>query len=265
MRNPISGTRMIQLSEQEWWLTAASMGPMQVWGVEDAFQGLAQAEASQARQETKNSLAAAGWVVPVGEGLQFHPWLVELAGVCQTAKAVLTVQSARGRLRQQIYLNGKQALLQKPLSPGVLELTMIPNQASLMVLLADDLLLESGKIGRPPEFALRAEALLESAQLFRIAKKETASEHLAHSGLPDDVKERLLAALAEPYSNTSVTLIPYASEGDEVVAQGFALLEGEDDLWMLTLNDELVEAQPVSPGMIRRAFVDLIGEWFEKE
>ena len=148
MRNPISGTRMIQLSEQEWWLTAAALGPMQVWGVEDAFQGLAQAEASQARQETKDSLAAAGWAVPVGEGLQFHPWLVELAGVCRTAKAVLTVQSARGRLRQQVYLNGKQALLQKPLAPGVLELTMIPNLASLRVLLADDLL--EAVIGLPP-------------------------------------------------------------------------------------------------------------------
>jgi hypothetical protein len=48
-------------------------------------------------------------------------------------------------------------------------------------------------------------------------------------------------------------------------ARVLPLLEGKEDLWMLTLNADQVEAQPVSPGMIRRVFVDLIGEWFEKE
>lgn len=264
MRNQITGTRMMQLSEQEWWLVAASLGPMQLWGVDDPWQGLDDDEIIQSKQAAIDSLTAAGWAQSGEGGLRFHPWLIELADVCCTAKAVLTVQSVRGRIRQQVYLNGEQALLQYPLAPGVLELTLIPDRASLMVLLADDLLLDSGKIGRPPEFTLPADALLESAQLFRIAEGEKAAQRLAEVELPEDVKERLQAALDDPVGNMSVTLISYAREGEQPSPQGFGLLEGEDDLWMLHHQGDQVEVQPVSPGMIRRAFVDLIGEWLKE-
>lgn len=265
MRNQITGTRMMQLSEQEWWLVAASLGPMQLWGVENPWQGLEADQVSQARQEAIDSLTSAGWLQSGAGGLRFHPWLIELADVCRTAKAVLTVQSVRGRIRQQVYLNGEQALLQYPLAPGVVELTLIPDRASLMVLFADDLLLDSGKIGRLPEFTLPADALLESAQLFRIAEGEKAAQRLAEVELPGDVMERLQAALDDPVGNMSVTLIPYVKEGEQAVPQGFGLLEGEEDLWVLHHQGKQVVVQPVSPGVIRRMFVDLMEGWFKKE
>jgi len=254
---------MIQLTGSEWWLVAASLGPMQLWGVDDPWQGHDDEEVNQMKQEAIASLTEAGWAQSSGGGLKFHPWLTELVEVCRTAKAVLTVQSVRGRIRQQVYLNGKQALLQYPLAPGVFELTLIPDRASLMVLLADDLLLDSGKIGRMPEFSLPADALLESAQLFRISEDDKAAVRLTEAELPEDVRARLQAALDDPVSNTSVTLIPYTNTGEAPAPQGFGLLEGEEDLWVLHHQGEQVILQPVSPGMIRRAFVELIGKWLK--
>jgi hypothetical protein len=108
-----------------------------------------------------------------------------------------------------------------------------------------------------------ARILMESAQLFRVAESHKAAQRLAYLKLPIDVTNRLQKALADPYGNLSVTIIPYAKAGQESTPQGFGLLEGEDDLWMLTLLADQVEVQPVSPGMIRRAFVELMEPWLD--
>jgi hypothetical protein len=90
----------------------------------------------------------------------------------------------------------------------------------------------------------------------RVKQIKKAKQRLADAALPEDLAARLENALSSPISQASVIRVNIQRDG--LAGNGFFLLEGEQDFWLVNLLDGIAHFEPASAGRVRRALKSLI-------
>lgn len=251
--NPVTGTISITLSEIELWTAAELTGAVRLWDTQNRWQQVTDEEKAQATESLIRQIffhtAPDGKLAP-----EFD--LTRMLNTFRQAQAIILFQTYDGLQEEVVYQAEVGAVLQSPRGDGVIELVELPNLATLVAWFAGALGLTSDQIGRQPAFDMPADVLLESQQLMRVKQSKKAKQRLADAALPEDLTARLENALASPISQASVTRVDMRR--DELAGNGFFLLEGEQDFWLVNLLDGIAHFEPASAGRVRRALEDLI-------
>jgi len=251
--HPVTGTISITLSEIELWTAAELTGAVRLWNTQNRWQQVTDKEKAQATESLirQNLFYAApdGKLVPEID-------LARLLNTFRQARAIILFQTYYGLQEEVVYQADAGAMLQSPRGDGVIELVDLPNLATLVAWFAGALGLTSDQTGRQPAFDMPADVLLESQQLMRVQQIKKAKQRLADAALPEDLMARLQNALSSPISQALAIRIDI--QRDELTGNGFFLLEGEQDFWLVNLLDGFAHFELASAGRVRRALKDLI-------
>ena len=145
---------------------------------------------------------------------------------------------------------------------GQHRLTAIKDREVLLTHLEEVLRLSSTTSSRGGKFHLPEQTLFEARSLCSKGHARTALTNLKKAKLSEEKAALLAKALTSPFANSAVVTLCNQGKPQIQNVKGFALLEGENDFWIMLPydkdGDKMVEFLPANAKLVKQRFLDIL-------
>jgi len=230
----------LEFSTQEFWFLLNLFGPGVVLGMEEPYLGWLMEEREAAHREALRSLVDRGLVRMVSnDEIDLDDVLAQMVQACVRPQHSLILHAHRAspvHTDDRRYVHWGEMLLVEhhPIDEDRHRLTALPDRDALLSNLEDVLRLNTPVRSVGEGFVVKESALFQARQHCRHGKSEKALAILQDAGLQEDTAARLVKALISPVANSAAVVVVNRMERDTRHVRGMAVLEGEEDLWIMT-------------------------------
>lgn len=220
------------LTDEQLWLLASAFAPAFFLGCKNPYLGWLMNEIEDAQRKTIQSLINAGWAEwdTSDDSLAVNEDLYRLVEACVRPGHTLIINPADKSIDGKFLYFDRQGIVHRLVKDSLNELQLLEGTADIKALLVDDLRLNCGKRSDFSPITIGEQALLDFSQATsesaEVALPEAAANEL--QGHP-----RLLAALRKTAANCSFVTLFNQENPDAQHTDGFGILEGEEDLFLL--------------------------------
>ena len=256
----------IRLSLNEMWFLLEQYSPTTIAGIENPYMGWLAEEVEPVQREALRSLVDRDQVRMIADDeIALEESVAALVGVCAHADHSLIVKWRHGENELQTYAHFGNDLIVEvaEVEPGVYNLTACENATASSQSLAGALRSHSSTSSEGDSFQL-SEGLLDSARLLCQEGKTDEAKSILKVGtkLKGEEISRLVKVLSAPVASSSFILIANRNNPDAQYVSGFAVLEGQDEMWLMQVHEQngkpIVTFNPANANMVLEHFLEIM-------
>lgn len=229
----------LAFSSQELWFLFSLFGPGVVLGMENPYLGWLMEEREAANREALRSLVDRGLARVVSDDeIDLDDVLAQMVQVCVQPLHSLILHAQKASptpAAERRYVHWGETLLveHRLMSEDRHRLTALPDQDALVPRLENVLRLNTPVRSDGEDFVIKEDVLFQAGQRCSNGENKMALALLEDAGLQEDTAARLVKALTSPVANSAAVVVVNRAERDTHHVRGMAVLEGEEDLWMM--------------------------------
>ena len=141
-------------------------------------------------------------------------------------------------------------------------LRIVPDQEALLDFFDGVICSDTNSLSGEREFRLTTSALYRARDLCFKGNLQGAQNTLISDGFEEEQAQRLTRSLYKPVRNTSVIVIANRNTANTQYVQGFSILEGPDNLWIMEPyeenSEEVIAFIPANAEKIRARFLEIL-------
>lgn len=256
----------LELDEDELWFLLSQYGSGIIVGMYDTYHGRRSEEIRAANETAFQSLVQRGILQLASENEVFlAEWIISLLGVCHHPDHSLIVQYqvAGEYLRRTFIHYGSNLIVELcETEPHKYHLRIVPDQEALLDLFDGFLCSDTNSMSGEREFRLTTSALFRARDLCSKGNLQGAEKALISEGFEEEQAQRLTRSLYKPVRNTSVIVIANRNTFNTQYVQGFSILEGPDNLWIMEPyeenGEEVIVFIPANMEKVRARFREIL-------
>lgn len=233
----------LDFSTQELWFLFSLFGPAVILGVENPYLGWLMDEREEAQKDALHTLVDRDLVrILADDEIAVDDVLARMIEVCANPRhsLILHAQGANASgigERRFVHYGGKLLVEHAILDVQQHRLTAIKDNTALIDYITPLLRLDTSARSEGERFKVNEKTLFEARELCENKKDQEALSLLRESGLDDKIASALVNTLNGPVSNSAAVVVVNRIERDTQHVRGMAILEGEQDVWMMRPYD----------------------------
>jgi hypothetical protein len=249
---------------KELWFLLEQFTPATIVGIKNPYVGWLAEETELIQREALKSLVDRDLVRMIAnDEIALEESVASLVDVCAHADHSLITNWWHCHNDRQSYAYFADGLIVEiiEIEPGIYNLSSLENTNALSQSLMDAIYSSASSSGESFQLLLE---LLESTRSLCQEGKSAEAQKILEEGSKLKSKEinRLLKALAATVANSSFVLLANRNSPDAQYVSGFAVLEGQDDLWVMQVDEQngkrMVTFNPANANMVLEHFLEIM-------
>jgi len=256
----------LELDEDELWFLLSEYGSGIIVGMYDIYHGRRSEEIRAANETAFQSLVQRGILQLASENEVFIAgWIISLLGACHHPDHSLIVQyKVVGESPRRAFIHYGNNLVAElyETQTNKYHLRIVPDQEALLDLFDGVLCSDTNSLCGEREFRLTASTLFRARDLCFKGNLQGSEKALIAEGFEEEQAQRLTRSLYKPVRNASVIVIANRNTVNTQYVQGFSILEGSDNLWIMEPykenGEEVIAFIPANMEKVRARFREIL-------
>lgn len=234
---PTNGSFFLDLTPAELVCLLEILGSYSMLGLATPFDGMAEDEVEELKEEAKNSLISKDYVAVLPDGqVQIDLTVAALVQCCASPEQTWTTtfEATTGE-RDVRHIHRVRDLIVEDaiLSSGLHRLTPLRDRAAVLQRIEQQMHLGRQPAASARPFVLPEEILSRTREVAVAMGEETAVRYLVSAGVAETTAAQFVQALAQPVSNSSISRWSITDgKITSNVEEGIGILEGAAGLWL---------------------------------
>jgi hypothetical protein len=265
--NPKNDSELsVSLNTGEFWFLLQQFGTGIVLGLKNPYLGWLIEEIEDANRTALRSLVDRDIVRVISKNqIEIDDMLASIIKTCLHPQqtVISQFQDSKGVDKQHYIYFGNNLIVEHiEFKRGQHFLTAIKDRYALLAHLSEVLRLSSEVASRGKKFRLPEQVLFESRSLCSQGQARKALNYLKKEKLSEVNAALLARALTNPVANSAFAAIRNQDQPQIQNVKGFALLEGENDFWIMIPyergEEKMVEFIPANSKMAKQHFLEIL-------